>query len=731
MEIDYSLLSPEVLRAMEEAAATTYRCGRRVVTPSDFIVGACANNVSVVCSWMERADIDLNSVMQQISRIISDMPEESTLSEGVMFGNEILLILSKICDKSRSRLSAASLSDALDEMFADGKLAEIIERLRPVAVQQNPRNPSADDNSTGATVKEFCVNMLSLAADGKIRPAIGRDEEIQRVLRILARKSKNNPVLVGPPGVGKTAIAEGLAFRLLHKQVPEDLQQLKLYSLDYNTIKSLPDPEGVMKEILQEASADSDLVLFIDEVHILISNCDCSDNDIANMMKPAMARGEIKILGATTIDEYTQHIEKDPAFERRFQKVIVDEPSEDVAIKIISGAKKHFEEHHEISIPSSVVKDAVTLSIRYIPARKLPDKAFDLLDEAAAQVRLDEPARKELVANDLMKVVTAWTGIPVHEMTENDTQRLRNIESELHSHVIGQDRAVKVVSDAIRRNRMGFSDATKPIGSFLFLGTTGTGKTELCKAIARFLFRDANMMVRIDMSEYQQEYSTARLFGAPPGYVGYEQGGQLTEAVRQKPYSVVLFDEIEKAHPKVFESLLQVLDDGRMTDGQGRLVDFKNTIIVMTSNMGQQQILSSLCGREVSNEDVARCTDGVMLQLRSRVAPEFLNRIDNIVMFMPLSREDVREIAKLNMAKEQKKLANKNVNVSFTPEVTDYIVERGYVPEYGGRPVKRAITDHIINPLTMAMINGTVDKNKPVLVSLTNNQLTFTNGTTS
>ena len=572
--------------------------------------------------------------------------------------------------------------------------------------------------------------MLEMAANGKYHQVIGREDELDRILLILARSTKNNPVLVGAPGTGKTAIAEGLAIRLLKRQVPPALQDLKLYSLDYPTIKSLPDSVGMMKSLLEEAAADPNLVLFIDEIHMLISNSSYSDNDIANLLKPAMANGDIKILGATTIDEY-KNIEKDPALERRFQMVMVDEPDIESAIKILEGSKHKYEEYHHVSIPSEVCKTAVMMSARYITNRRLPDKAFDLIDEAAAQLRLQGGDWQVMGVNDVLKVVTKWTGIPVNELESDEREKLQRIEQELHGSVIGQDNAIKVVSDAIRRSRMGFGDPSRPIGSFLFLGTTGTGKTELCKAIARFLFNDANGMVRIDMSEYQQEHSSHRLFGAPPGYIGYEDGGQLTEAVYRRPFSVILFDEIEKAHPKVFETLLQILDEGRMTDGKGKVVNFKNTIIVMTSNLGQEEILSSLLIPNVTDEDVERCTQSVMRQLKRTVKPEFLNRIDNIVMFKPLTREEITQIALLNLNKEQDKLRESGVQMLIDPIVVDYIVAKGYNPEYGGRPVKKAITDYIVNPLTNHIVDGTIDKSFPVYVSLNDGKIVFTNGTTA
>lgn len=568
--------------------------------------------------------------------------------------------------------------------------------------------------------------MLQLAAEGKIHRAIGRDEDVERVLLILTRKSKNNPVLVGDPGIGKTAIAEELAIRLLNNEVPSDLRQLKLYSLDFTSIKAAPDSVNIMKSILDEASNDPHLVLFIDEIHMLISTCSCSDNDIANLLKPAMARGEIKIFGATTFNEY-KIIEEDPAFERRFQKVTVNEPDIESAIKIVQGSKNRFEKHHNISIPDEVCKIAVTVSARYITNRKLPDKAFDLIDEAAANLRLHDTERHALATNDVLKIVTAWTGIPVDDLDENEFHHLQNIEHELRKSVIGQDQAIKVVANAIRRSRMGFGDPARPIGSFLFLGTTGTGKTELCKAIAKFLFNDSDKMVRIDMSEYQQEHSTHRLFGPPPGYIGYDKGGQLTEAVHRKPFCVILFDEIEKAHPKVFETLLQVLDDGRMTDGKGQVVNFKNTIIVMTSNLGQRNILDALCGQDATEEKVMQCTNLVMQKLRMKIAPEFLNRIDSIVMFRPLSHDDIVKITELNLKKEQNRLLERDIEIIIEPEVIQYIANIGYQPEYGARPIKRAITDYIVNPLTTHLIDGALQHIHPITVQLINNQIRFTN----
>lgn len=602
--------------------------------------------------------------------------------------------------------------------------------------QQNPGNTQQPSGNTTQrtntkaegcpTVCQFGTDMLEKARKGQIEPVIGREEEIKRLLQILARKTKSNPVLVGEPGTGKTAIIEGLAHKLLNNEVPQELAQLKLYQLDLPSITNVSNATEIVQKLIEELREHSEVVIFLDEIHTIISSNAGADNPIANLLKPEMARGTIKIVGATTNDEYTKHIEKDKAFERRFQKVIVDEPDAETAEIIVKGVARRLEAHHNISIPENISKLAVTLSLRYITDRRLPDKAIDLIDEAAACARLNRQAAM-LEENDIRDVVTRWTGIPVSQMDEDNTERLRHIEEELHKSVIGQEKAIKAVANAIRRSRMGLSDESKPIGSFLFLGTTGVGKTELSKALAEFLFHSRNMMVRIDMSEYQQEHSSARLFGAPPGYVGYEQGGQLTEAVRRKPYSIVLFDEIEKAHPKIYETLLQILDDGRMTDGQGRVVDFRNTVIIMTSNIGQTTIMNNLSGTNADDEKVGRTTELVLGELRQRVAPEFINRIDNIIMFMPLTFDDIRKIAHLQLENVKKQMLSNNIRIGFSPAAEELIARKGFQPQYGARPVKRVINSEVKDAVINAIMEGSIDKSKNIYADASGNDIVFEN----
>ena len=712
-------------------------------------------------------------------------------------------------------------------------------------------NNTMADNNNNTFLQRFAINLNERAAQGKLDPVIGRDDEIRRVLQILSRRTKNNPILVGEPGVGKTAISEGIAQNIVNGQVPENLKSKQVYSLDMGALIAGAKYQGefeerlkgVVKEVVDSAG---EIILFIDEIHTLVGAGRSSGAmDASNILKPALARGELRTIGSTTLDEYQKYFEADKALERRFQMVMVDEPSPAESIAILRGLKERYENHHKVRIEDDALIAAVNLSHRYITSRFLPDKAIDLVDEAASKLRLEmnsvpEPiddlnsairqkeiereaikregvsvklekleaelkdlqaqrdvlmkrwneekdilnglqtarqqmedlslqaktaerngdyakvaeirygkmaatqqqidqltAKAESIQNpivteavtpeDIAEVVAKWTGIPVKRMLESEKEKLLRMEAELHKRVVGQDEAIRAVSDAVRRNRAGLSNEKRPIGSFLFMGTTGVGKTELAKALAEFLFNDENMMTRIDMSEYQERHTVSRLVGAPPGYVGYDEGGQLTEAVRRKPYSVVLLDEIEKAHPDVFNVLLQVLDDGRLTDNKGRTVDFKNTILIMTSNAGADIIQSYMDKLpEVTGVDmqaIARrralldeCRDKVVDVLKMTVRPEFLNRIDEIIMFDPLTRADIRDILHMQEAQLQRKLADSGITVRFTPAFEDHMVEHGYDPAYGARPIKRLMQRELVNLLAKRILEGGIQKNAAVTV---------------
>ena len=696
------------------------------------------------------------------------------------------------------------------------------------------------------------------AREGKLDPVIGRDEEIRRVLQILSRRTKNNPILIGEPGTGKTAIVEGLAERIVRGDVPENLKNKKLYSLDMGALvagaKYKGEFEERLKSVINEVTqAQGDIILFIDEIHTLVgAGKGEGAMDAANILKPALARGELRSIGATTLEEYQKYFEKDKALERRFQTVMVDEPSPEDAISILRGLKERYENHHKVRIQDDALIAAVQLSHRYITDRFLPDKAIDLMDEAAAKLRMerdsqpeeldeitrrlrqleiereaikrenDEPklqqlnkeiaelsekekdfrakwegekevlskiqqdkqqmeqlkfeaeraeregdygkvaeirygklkqleddikaqqeqlknrqgaeamVKEEVTADDIADVVARWTGIPVTRMLQSEREKLLHLENELHKRVVGQDEAIQAVADAVRRSRAGLQDPKRPIGSFIFLGTTGVGKTELAKALADYLFNDENMMTRIDMSEYQEKFSVSRLVGAPPGYVGYEEGGQLTEAVRRKPYSVVLFDEIEKAHPDVFNILLQVLDDGRLTDNKGRTVNFKNTIIIMTSNMGSSMIQQKF--EAIANKNAEERTriidetkNEVLDMLKKTIRPEFLNRIDDIIMFQPLTQPQIEQIVRLQVNGIQKLLKDQEVMLNVSDAAVKLVAQAGFDPEFGARPVKRALQRMLLNDLSKALLAGTVDKTKPIHVDAEADHLTFHN----
>ena len=715
-----------------------------------------------------------------------------------------------------------------------------------------------NNNQNGSSaLKNYAINLNERARSGKLDPVIGRDEEIRRVLQILSRRTKNNPILVGEPGVGKTAIAEGLAQRIIHGDVAENLKNKQIYSLDMGALIAGAKYQGefeerlkgVVKEVIE---SNGEIILYIDEIHTLVGAGKSSGAmDAANILKPALARGELRTVGATTLDEYQKYFEQDKALERRFQMVMVDEPSPAESISILRGLKERYENHHKVKIEDDAIIAAVDLSNRYITNRFLPDKAIDLIDEAASKLRLEmnsvpekidelnrrikqleiereaikregkSPKLNDIVAQleslreekkvydkqwkeekslldsiqekrlkvesykieadnaeragdygkvaeirygkisalqneieeltakknanpnplineevnpeDIAEVVSKWTGIPVKRMLQSEKEKLLNLENELHKRVIGQDEAIKAVSDAVRRSRAGLQNEKRPLGSFLFLGTTGVGKTELAKALAEFLFNDENLMTRIDMSEYQESFAVTRLVGAPPGYVGYDEGGQLTEAVRRKPYSVVLFDEIEKAHPDVFNILLQVLDDGRLTDGKGRTVNFKNTILIMTSNAGSeiiQQYMSRLHSDQSENEKdklLAECKNNVLDLLKRSVRPEFLNRIDEVIMFEPLNKEDILGILQLQINQIASLLREKGIELEFTPAAMEYLSSKGYDIAYGARPIKRLLQKELINELATKIISGEIARDGHIEIDCAEEKLIFKN----
>ena len=713
-------------------------------------------------------------------------------------------------------------------------------------------------NNKTENLQRFAINLCERAQQGKLDPVIGRDDEIRRVLQILSRRTKNNPILIGEPGVGKTAIVEGLAHRIIRGDVPENLKKKQIYSLDMGALIAGAKYQGEFEErlkgvITEVTSAAGEIILFIDEIHTLVGAGKTSGAmDAANILKPALARGDLRAVGATTLDEYQKYFEADKALERRFQMVMVDEPDEAATISILRGLKERYETHHKVRIKDDALIAAVTLSTRYITDRFLPDKAIDLVDEAAAKLRLEVDSKPEELDNlnrqimqlqiereaikkehdkaklatieeqlsklqaeakemnarweqekgyvatiqnekahieqmkheaevaeregnygkvaeirygrlqqaeanikaaqealhamqgeslikeevdedDIAEIVARWTGIPVTKMMQSERDKLLHLEEELHKRVVGQDEAIQAVSDAIRRSRAGLQDPKRPIGSFIFLGTTGVGKTELAKALAEYLFDDENMMTRIDMSEYQEKFAATRLIGAPPGYVGYDEGGQLTEAIRRKPYSVVLFDEIEKAHPDVFNVLLQVLDDGRLTDNKGRTVNFKNTLIIFTSNLGSQLIREAMEREANIAEPLSRSqlreatTQQVMDLLRQTIRPEFLNRIDETIMFTPLNESQIRDIVGLQIEGVHKMLMQSGVDLRITDDAIDYIAQEGYDPQFGARPVKRALQRLVLNELSKAIIAGKVDHQKPVIVELRDGELHFKN----
>lgn len=850
--------------AIQKAVEITRSSGQQSIEPVHILKAVVEEGDSLVKFIFQKIGANLQLMQANLERAIAALPRVSG-SEPYL-SRESNDVLQRSVDISKKQGDEyVTLESILMALFAVGspasqmlKDAGLTERELQAAVDELRKGKKATDQSAEDTynaLSKYAINLNERARSGKLDPVIGRDEEIRRVLQILSRRTKNNPMLIGEPGTGKTAIAEGLAQRIVRGDVPENLRSKQIFSLDMGALvagaKYKGEFEERLKAIVNEVTqSDGEIILFIDEIHTLVgAGKGEGAMDAANILKPALARGELRSIGATTLDEYQKYFEKDKALERRFQKVMVDEPDEMSAIAILRGLKERYENHHKVRIRDEAIIAAVQLSERYITDRFLPDKAIDLIDEAASKLRLevdsvpqalddivrhiaqkeiereaikregddakvrdiekelaelrDEEkeyrakwqAEKDLInriqqnkidieqlnfdaeraeregdyarvaeirysriqekerenatiqeqlkmmqgekalikeevdADDIAGVVSRWTGIPVMKMVQSEKEKLLHLEDELHERVVGQNDAIEAIADAVRRSRAGLNDPRRPIGSFIFLGTTGVGKTELAKALAEYLFDDENMMTRIDMSEYQEKHAVSRLVGAPPGYVGYDEGGQLTEAVRRKPYSVVLFDEIEKAHPDVFNILLQVLDDGRLTDNKGRLVNFKNTIIIMTSNMGSNVIRENFSKLTDDNRaEVVETTKAEVLEmLKQTIRPEFLNRIDETIMFTPLNEKEIEEIVGLQIKSIQKMLAANGVELRITPAALHYLAEEGYDPEFGARPVKRAIHRLVLNQLSKDLLAQKVNKDYPITIDLKDDQLTFTN----
>lgn len=851
--------------AVQKAIEITKERGQQAIEPAHILLGVIMSGENVVNFLFQKLGANPAYIISVLNKEIDSFPKVSGGGEAYL-SRESNSALDKAMDYAKKMgdqyvsiehlllgilVTKSSASQILkDAGVSENELQQAISELRKGS---SVNSQSAED--TYQSLEKYAINLTQRAKDGKLDPVIGRDEEIRRVLQILSRRTKNNPILIGEPGTGKTAIAEGLAHRIVRGDVPENLKSKQIYSLDMGALiagaKYKGEFEERLKSVVNEVTkSEGEIILFIDEIHTLVGAGKSEGAmDAANILKPALARGELRSIGATTLDEYQKYFEKDKALERRFQIVMVDEPSEVDAISILRGLKEKYENHHKVRIKDEAIVAAVQLSSRYITDRFLPDKAIDLMDEAAAKLRmevdsvpeeLDEKSRRikqleiereairrendnqkeaeltkeisklkeeetelkakwqsekdvinkiqqnkidienakfeaekaeregdygkvaelrygkikeletgiaqlqsqlhemqgnqamvkeEVDSFDIADVVSRWTGIPVNKMLQSEKDKLLNLEEELHRRVVGQDEAISAVSNAIRRSRAGLQDPKRPIGSFIFLGTTGVGKTELAKALAEFLFDDENMMTRIDMSEYQEKFSATRLIGAPPGYVGYDEGGQLTEAIRRKPYSVVLFDEIEKAHPDVFNILLQVLDDGRLTDNKGRVVNFKNTIIIMTSNMGSPLIRENFAGITPKNHDevVERTKKEVLNMLKVNIRPEFLNRIDEIIMFEPLTLKEIEQVVRIQLDGVVRMLKGNGVDLKFEDEAVNWISQMGFDPEFGARPVKRVIQRMVLDPLSRQLLAGTIDKSKSIIIDMRDGELDFKN----
>ena len=850
--------------AVQEAVNTAQRAGQQTIEPVHLLAGMM-NKGKDVCDFIFRkTGVNPQQIQTLVDSEIQHLPKVS--GGEPYFSNDTAKVLQQAQDVAGKMgdefvsiepmlIALLKGNNTAARILKDAGLSEemVKKAVGELRQGQKVQSQSADDNYQA--LSKYARNLVEDARQGKLDPVIGRDEEIRRVLQILSRRTKNNPILIGEPGTGKTAIVEGLAERIVRGDVPENLKNKQVFSLDMGALlagaKYKGEFEERLKAVIKEVThSEGNIILFIDEIHTLVgAGGGEGAMDAANILKPALARGELRAIGATTLNEYQKYFEKDKALERRFQTVMVDEPDEVDAISILRGLKERYENHHKVRIQDDACIAAVKLSERYITDRFLPDKAIDLMDEAAAKLRmerdsvpeeLDELIRKlkqleiereaikrendedkikqldkeiaelrdketayrakweseknlvnkiqqdkqemenlrfeadkaeregdyakvaeikygklkslqddidnittqlkatqggealireEVTADDIAEVVSRWTGIPVTRMMQSEREKLLHLEDELHKRVIGQDEAIRAVSDAVRRSRAGLQDPNRPIASFIFMGTTGVGKTELAKALADYLFNDENMMTRIDMSEYQEKFSVSRLIGAPPGYVGYDEGGQLTEAVRRKPYSVVLFDEIEKAHPDVFNILLQVLDDGRLTDNKGRVVNFKNTIIIMTSNLGSQFIQQQMEKLTEGNREqtIRETKNKVMEMLKKTIRPEFLNRIDDIIMFLPLTKHEIAEVVTLQLKRVAKMLEQQGFNLKWTERAVDYLADVGYDPEFGARPVKRAIQDYVLNDLSRKLLAEQVVREKPITVDADDHGLLFKN----
>jgi ATP-dependent Clp protease ATP-binding subunit ClpB len=850
--------------AVQQASEIAQGNQQQAIETAHLLKGLLTVDENVVSYVLKKLNVNLNTLNQHLDEQIGKFPKVSGSNGYLSSGTNAVLqkaqsYLKEFKDEFVSvehlLLGILSVSDNTSKLLKDQGVTEKDLKKAISALRGDHKATNQNAEASYNALNKYARNLNEYAESGKLDPVIGRDEEIRRVIQILSRRTKNNPILIGEPGVGKTAIAEGIAFRIIKGDVPENLKTKTVFSLDMGSLiagaKYKGEFEERLKAVVKEVTqSEGDIILFIDEIHTLVgAGGGEGAMDAANILKPALARGELRAIGATTLNEYQKYLEKDKALERRFQKVVVDEPDTQDAISILRGLKERYETHHKVRIKDEAIIAAVELSQRYISDRFLPDKAIDLMDEAASKLRLemdsvpenvDELDRKimqleiereairresddkkvkslgeeianlsaerdqlkakwqaekdvvdginteleqienykleadqaeragdygkvaeirygkikeaqdkveklkvtlesqqgegrmlkeEVTADDIAGVVARWTGIPVTKLVASEREKLLNLEDELHKRVAGQDEAIEAISDAIRRSRAGLQDKRKPIGSFIFLGTTGVGKTELAKALAEFLFNDDNALTRIDMSEYQERHSVSRLIGAPPGYVGYDEGGQLTEAVRRKPYSVVLLDEIEKAHPDVFNILLQVLDDGRLTDNKGRLVNFKNTIIIMTSNIGSHLIQENFKDLDDSNRDevIAKTKNELFELLKQTIRPEFLNRIDELIMFTPLNRREVRNIAALQFRHVQDTLAEMGVEIEASPEALDWLAELGYDPQFGARPLKRVIQKRILNELSKEILAGKIDKESKIKLDMFDNKFVFLN----